>query len=69
MVDVCGKCQGPCEIEKCTKGAKRQKDERKERKQENENGRALLRVGIEFAEDLHFVLCNSCGHVVRRLLR
>lgn len=39
------------------------------RENESESGRTLLWVGIEFAKDLHFVLCNSCGHVVRRLLR
>lgn len=60
---ACGKYQGPLEIGKRTKGAKGQKDEGKAR------GRALSRVRIEFAEDLHFVLCNSCGHVVRRLPR
>jgi len=47
----------------------REKRRKKERMRERESERAFSRLGIEFAEDLHFVLCNSCGHVVRRLPR
>jgi len=71
-----GRCQGPRVREA---GGQKGEKGRRERRRERDcmrvyvtyvrRERTLSRPGIEFAEDLHFIPCNSCGHVVHRLQR